>query len=93
VVLYPRYFSPLRHVPGPPVGHPIYGQFGEILRSEAGVIQLEWAKKYGKVVRAVGPIGVERLIFLDPEALHKILVSDWAAYPRVRCLQLTVRLR
>ncbi|KAG5342648.1 hypothetical protein C0989_010616 [Termitomyces sp. Mn162] len=41
-----------------------------------------WVKKYGPIVRAVGPFGIERLIFMKPEALHKILVSDWVDYPR-----------
>uniref|UniRef100_A0A8H8CGE5 Cytochrome P450 n=1 Tax=Psilocybe cubensis TaxID=181762 RepID=A0A8H8CGE5_PSICU len=80
--LYPRFFSPLRSVPGPPLGHPIYGQFVTILRGEVGIPQRGWVKEHGSVVRVVGPIGIERLIFMRPEALHKILVSDWVDYPR-----------
>jgi len=83
LVLYPRFFSPLRHIPGPPLGYPITGQFGAILRGEAGIPQREWVKQYGPVVRVVGPVGVERLIFMNPEAIHKILVGDWVEYPRV----------
>src|SRR6188768_4488010 len=86
LVLYPRFFSPLRHIPGPPLGHPITGQFGAILRGEAGIPQREWVKQYGPVVRVVGPVGIERLIFMTPEAIHKILVSDWVEYPRVRLI-------
>lgn len=81
--LYPRFFSPLRSVPGPSLGHPIYGQFATILKGEAGIPQREWVKEHGPVVRVVGPIGIERLIFMTPEAIHKILVSDWVDYPRV----------
>jgi hypothetical protein len=34
--LRPIFFSPLRHSPGPSFGHPIYGQFKNIVMSEAG---------------------------------------------------------
>ncbi|PPQ67620.1 hypothetical protein CVT26_006830 [Gymnopilus dilepis] len=82
IYVYPRYISPLRNVPGPPLGHPIYGQFLKIINGEAGIPQREWVKQYGPVVRVVGPIGIERVIFLKPEALHKVLVADWVEYPR-----------
>lgn len=61
--LYPYWLSPFRHVPGPPLGNPVVGQFGNIIRGEAGIVQREWSKQYGPVVRAVGPIGIERLMF------------------------------
>ncbi|KAF7967470.1 hypothetical protein HWV62_34115 [Athelia sp. TMB] len=67
---------------GPPLGNPILGQFGNIIRGEAGIVQREWSKQYGPVVRAVGPFGIERLMFMKPEAMQKILVSDWVEYPR-----------
>ncbi|KAG6831755.1 hypothetical protein H0H92_007907 [Tricholoma furcatifolium] len=82
IFLYPSLFSPLRRIPGPPLGHLIYGQFPAIIKGEAGIPQREWVKRHGPVVRVVGPIGLERLIFVKPEALHKILVSDWIDYPR-----------
>ena len=84
--LWPYLLSPMRHAPGPPLGHLIYGQWPEIIRNEAGIIQREWAKKYGPTVRAIGPVGVERMTFLSPEAMHKILVSDCFEYPRVRSI-------
>jgi hypothetical protein len=87
VFLYPRYFSPLRNIPGPPLGDPVFGQFGSILRAEAGIIQRKWTNQHGPIVRAVGPIGIERLIFMKAEAMHKILVSDWVEYPRVGLLR------
>ncbi|KAF9029929.1 cytochrome P450 [Hymenopellis radicata] len=68
--LYPRYFSPLRSIPGPPLGSVIASQFGR-----------EWVKSHGPVVRVVGPVGVERVIFTSQEALSKILVNS-VDYPR-----------
>lgn len=85
--LWPYFLSPMRHAPGPPLGHLIYGQWPEIIRNEAGVVQREWAKKYGPRVRALGPIGVERMTFLNPEAMHKILISDSLEYPRPDFMQ------
>ncbi|KAF9476118.1 cytochrome P450 [Pholiota conissans] len=84
---YPRFFSPLRGVPGPPLDSMITGQFGEIIRGEAGIPQRAWVKQYGPVVRVVGPIGIERLIFMNPEAIHKILVTDWMDYPRPKFMR------
>ncbi|KAF8906184.1 cytochrome P450 [Mucidula mucida] len=79
--LYPRYFSPLRSIPGPPLGSVIAGQFGVMLRNEAGIPQREWVKTHGPVVRVVGPVGIERVIFTSQEALSKILVNS-VDYPR-----------
>ncbi|KLO20689.1 cytochrome P450 [Schizopora paradoxa] len=85
--IWPYFLSPMRHAPGPPLGHPIYGQWPEIIRNEAGVVQREWAKKYGPTVRAIGPVGVERMTFLNPEAMHKILISDCFDYPRPKFMR------
>lgn len=89
LIVYPYYLSPLRHVPGPSaltwsLKTLLVGNFPEIILGEAGIPQRAWVKKYGPVVRAIGPVGIERLIFCRPEALHKILASDWTEYPRVR---------
>lgn len=83
LILYPYLLSPLRSIPGPSLGNPISGQFRNIINGEAGIPQRQWVKQYGSVVRVVGPIGIERLIFTKADVLHKILVSDWVEYPRV----------
>ncbi|KAI0345150.1 cytochrome P450 [Trametopsis cervina] len=91
-VLYPWLLSPLRRLPGPrgTLWSPTYLLFGEypnIMRAEAGILQREWAKAYGRVMRAVGPFGIERVIFLSPAAMQKVLVDDWVEYPRPQFLQ------
>ena len=83
IVLYPRFFSPLRRIPGPPHGNPILGTLPAILRAKPGELHTQWVRDYGPVVRALGPVGTERMMFVQPVALHKILVSDWLEYPRV----------
>ncbi|KAJ3722531.1 cytochrome P450 [Lentinula raphanica] len=83
LVLYPFYFSPLRTLPGPPLGpNFLIGRFGDILNGEAGIPQREWVKKYGKRIRVVGPIGIERVIFSGTEALQRILNTNWISNPR-----------
>lgn len=87
IFLYPRFFSPLRAVPGPSLGHPLYGQFLAIMQGEAGIPQRAWVKEHGPLVRVVGPFGIERLIVMKPEALQKILVNDWVDYPRPKFMR------
>lgn len=87
-ILHPWVVSPLRTLPGPKgslwsLKYILFGEFPEILRTEAGILQREWAKRYGKVMRAVGPFGIERVMFLSPAAMQKVLVDDWIDYPRV----------
>lgn len=86
LIIWPYLLSPLRKVPGPPIGNLILGQSRVIVNSEAGIPQREWVKKYGPVVRLVGPVGIERLMFMEPDALHQLLVKDWLRYPRVSLL-------
>ncbi|KAF7328581.1 hypothetical protein MVEN_02546200 [Mycena venus] len=81
-VLYPRFFSPLRNVPGPPLGNPFFGQFLTILRNKTCIPQRDWANKYGPVVRQMGLFGEERLILLSPEALQQFVVTGRLEYPR-----------
>lgn len=73
LIVYPRFFSPLRHLPGPPVGEPILGQARKIFSTQVGMAAREWINEYGSIVRAVGPVGLERLIFITPEGLHQIM--------------------
>uniref|UniRef100_A0A0W0GDZ4 Cytochrome p450 n=1 Tax=Moniliophthora roreri TaxID=221103 RepID=A0A0W0GDZ4_MONRR len=88
VVVYPKYISPLRNVPGPPLGpNYLIGRFGDIINNEAGIPQREWVKEHGQAIRAVGPLGIERMIFCRPEALHKILVSGWLVHPRPKFMR------
>ncbi|KZP30086.1 cytochrome P450 [Athelia psychrophila] len=82
VYLWPRYFSPLRHLPGPPMGNPIFGQVVTLIKGEVGVAQREWVKQYGPIIRVMGPLGNEQVCFSSPEALQQIFVSDWLDFPR-----------
>ncbi|KAJ6542567.1 cytochrome P450 [Mycena capillaripes] len=82
VVIYPHFFSPLRNVPGPPRGNPLLGHYLTIVQSESCIPHREWVKAHGPVVRIMGILGKERLLFLSPEALQQIVAKDWLEYPR-----------
>ncbi|KAJ6494059.1 cytochrome P450 [Mycena vitilis] len=82
VLVYPRYISPLRDVPGPPHGNLILGQYLTVVQSEACIPHRNWVKAHGPVVRTIGVLGKERLLFLSPEALQQIVAKDWLEYPR-----------
>nr|GAT53818.1 predicted protein [Mycena chlorophos] len=82
VILYPRFFSPMRNVPGPSLGNPLLGNYVTIVHSEVGIPMREWAKKHGPIMRMMGLFGKERIIVLSPEALQQITVRDWLEYPR-----------
>ncbi|CAK5271810.1 unnamed protein product [Mycena citricolor] len=82
VLLYPRFFSPLRHVPGPPLGNPLLGHYLTIVKEETCIPQKQWVAAYGPFVRFTGLFGDERLVVLETQALKEILVNDWLDYPR-----------
>ncbi|KAJ6554010.1 cytochrome P450 [Mycena vulgaris] len=86
-VLYPRFFSPLRNVPGPPLGNPFLGHYLTLVTSESCIPHRNWVKEHGPVVRMMGIFGKERLMFLSPEALQQIMVKDWLEYPRPQHLR------
>lgn len=88
LVIYPRFLSPLRHIPGPPLGNPVFGTIPAIFRGKPGEPHNQWIRDHGPVVRDVGPLGIERLTFSSPNALQKIFVSSWLDYPRVSCCHL-----
>jgi hypothetical protein len=82
--LRPAYFSRLRSIPGPPLEGWLLGHFSSIVSGEPGIVAKRWQKEYGPIIRTVGPLGRERLLVFTPEALQRILVTEWQNYPRVR---------
>lgn len=88
VICRPWSFSPLKNVPGPPLrdGHILWGHYPNILRSQAGVEQRRWTQTFGAVVRVVGPLGFERLIFTSIPALRAILADKHRCFDKVEYL-------
>ncbi|KAG0221298.1 cytochrome P450 [Mortierella sp. GBAus27b] len=96
--LYPNFFSPLRHIPGPPNESkynkyrlPFLGNFLDILAEDAGVPHLKWIEEYGGLglVRYRGIFGQERLLLADPKAIQHVFSTH--SYMYVKPKQ-TVRL-
>ncbi|KAJ7915751.1 cytochrome P450 [Mycena leptocephala] len=75
-VVYPRFFSPLRNIPGPSMGNPLFGQLFAIFKNEPAFPSADGRR-----------IGQECLVFLSPEALEQIMVKDWLEYPRPQFLR------
>ncbi|KAK0203353.1 hypothetical protein DFS33DRAFT_788332 [Desarmillaria ectypa] len=90
LLVYPRLVSPLRAFPGSSLGGTIKGQFSAIMNGKVGVPHCRWIAEYGSTVRVVGPIGIKRLIVASPEALYRILVTNWTDYPRPKFMQYTL---
>ncbi|KAF7776585.1 hypothetical protein Agabi119p4_4978 [Agaricus bisporus var. burnettii] len=82
LVLRPYFLSPLCSLPGPPSENIFMGDYREMVVHEPHQALGKWAKRYGAAVHMVGPLGVERLMILKPEALHHIMAKDWLQYPR-----------
>ena len=90
-VLWPRYLSPLRHVPTAPGAKLIMGHAHLTYNNKACLSQREWTKQLGPVVRFFGPFGSECLFFLQAEPLHQILSTGWFDYPRVRIIRFSLK--
>ncbi|KAF9025449.1 cytochrome P450 [Hymenopellis radicata] len=92
IVLYPRYFSPLQHIPGPPLGHPLFGQLNTLHGPNVGSIQQAWFKRYGSIVRVIAPLGMERLVIKDEEALSQILDRNWGDWDKAPYIETLLRI-
>lgn len=76
VLLYPRWFSPLRHIPEPPDGHFFTGQTRRVLREPSGVPMKDWVanvKNNGLVRYSVW--GRQRVMPTTPSALGRQTVA------------------
>lgn len=78
VLLYPRYFSPLRHLPMVTEGnHPIMGQWFAITKEASGTPMRRWTATVPNdgLIRYLGLFNRERLLLTSPKALAEVLNS------------------
>ncbi|KAF5364508.1 hypothetical protein D9757_011972 [Collybiopsis confluens] len=66
----------LDKIPGPPSKSFLLGSMTDLMRNEAGSIDMSWTKTYGDVVKFKGPFGADRLLISDPKALQHILQTS-----------------
>ncbi|KAI7282800.1 cytochrome P450 [Hortaea werneckii] len=76
VILYPRFFSPLRHLPTPPDNHWLFGQTPRVLREASGRPMRDWVENVPNdgLIR-YSMWGQERLLVTSPKALGEVLVT------------------
>ncbi|TVY21339.1 Cytochrome P450 monooxygenase FUM15 [Lachnellula arida] len=77
VILWPKFVSPLRHLPGPSGGSWWNGQFPDILARPTGIPMIEWINSVPNegLIRYLGLLNAERLIIASPKALGEVLVA------------------
>lgn len=75
-VLYPRFFSPIRHIPTPKGAHWLLGHFPDIFRYPTGNPQLRWVEELSNndgLIRYIGLFGGERIMPCNAKTLSEVL--------------------
>ncbi|KAI1416795.1 cytochrome P450 [Hypoxylon sp. FL1857] len=77
IVLYPKFFSPLRDLPEPKGGSWLMGQFKEIRTRPSGIPMREWVATIPNdgMIRYLAAFNQERLLITKPKALAEVLVT------------------
>ncbi|KAL8753815.1 MAG: hypothetical protein Q9199_004784 [Rusavskia elegans] len=75
VILYPKYFSPLRHLPEPTGNAFFMGHFAAIRKEPTGHPQRMWANEVPNdgIIRYLNVFNEERLLITAPKALAEVL--------------------
>ncbi|KAL8799600.1 MAG: hypothetical protein Q9182_005776 [Xanthomendoza sp. 2 TL-2023] len=75
VILYPKYLSPLRHLPEPAGNALFMGQFVTIRTEATGSPQQRWANEIPNdgLIRYLNVFNEERLLITGPKALAEVL--------------------
>ncbi|TWU72928.1 hypothetical protein ED733_000856 [Metarhizium rileyi] len=76
IIVYPRFFSPLRRLPHPPNGHWLWDQTGRILKEPTGFPMREWVDN----IPNAGLIRYstwfeQRVLVTNPKGLAEVLVT------------------
>ncbi|RYP23585.1 hypothetical protein DL767_008777 [Monosporascus sp. MG133] len=77
VLLWPKYFSPLRDLPEPSGNSLLFGQFHRIRKEPSGIPHREWATTIPNdgLIRYLGPFNQERLLVTNAKTLSDVLVT------------------
>ncbi|KAL0636831.1 hypothetical protein Q9L58_004189 [Maublancomyces gigas] len=75
-VLYPRFFSSIRHIPTPKGAHWLLGHFPEIFRNPTGTPHVKWVEELSNnegLIRYIGLFGGERIMPCNAKTLSEVL--------------------
>ncbi|KAH9929175.1 cytochrome P450 [Fomitopsis serialis] len=72
--------SPLDNIPGPPSGHWLNGNLGQLFNRAGWDFNYEIGLNYGPVLKLYGSLGTRQLFVFDPAALSSIIVKDQYIY-------------
>ncbi|KAI0106201.1 cytochrome P450 [Nemania sp. FL0031] len=77
VILWPKFFSPLRSLPEPSGGSWWNGHFGRIVAEPSGIPMRDWVTSVPNdgVIRYLGMGNSERVLVTGPRALSEVLVT------------------
>ncbi|KAG4029847.1 hypothetical protein MFRU_014g01420 [Monilinia fructicola] len=77
VILYPFYFSPLRHLPSPKGGSWWNGQWKRISGEPTGQPMLDWIQDVPNdgIIRYLGILNSERVMLTNAKALSEVLTT------------------
>lgn len=77
LILYPKFFSPLRGLPEPKGGSWLMGHFKEIRTKPSGIPMREWIATIPNdgIIRYLAAFNQERLLITSPKALAEVLVT------------------
>ncbi|OCK98298.1 cytochrome P450 [Cenococcum geophilum 1.58] len=76
VIVWPKYFSPLRHLPAAPGGNFLVGNYRRILEEPSGAPQQRWAEEVPNegLIRYAFLFNEDRVLITNPKGLAEVLV-------------------
>ena len=89
IVIYPRFISPLRHLPSPPGGSFFNGQWWAITMESSGVPMRRWVNEVPNdgLIRYLHLFNRERLLLTSPKALAEVLTTNSYDFVKPRLLR------
>ncbi|KAI0815862.1 cytochrome P450 [Xylaria sp. FL0064] len=92
VILYPKFFSPLRSLPEPPGGSWWNGHWSRIHNEPRGIPMRDWIATVPNdgIMRYLGFANGERVLVTGPKALSEVLVTKSYYFPKPAALRYNI---
>ncbi|KAL3446898.1 cytochrome P450 [Aspergillus insuetus] len=84
IIIYPYFYSPLRHLPRPKGEIPLLGQFTRPYTKPLGSTYLQWLKTIPNdgLITYRSILNQDRILLTSPKAIAEVLVSNTYAYTK-----------